>query len=190
MPGPNPAGRSLYPAGFTPFPGVLSLFGIGAGGVWPSTACPGGQTGPFHARRSVARGSLRDARGAFPVRYRDKHFPIAEKETRLDADRGSKFRADRQTGFVPENARQTAVMESSATGSSSVRRGRVEHRPKRHHRAYRAAATPRRHRAPSGRDRCRPHSSPDRTRFRGLRRAPAFCRRYDRVPSARQRFRR
>ena len=31
--------------------------------------------------------------------------------------------------------------------------------------------------------------APDRTRFPGLRRAPAFCRRHDRVPSARQRFR-
>ena len=42
-------------------------------------ACPGGQTGTSHARRSVAReGTARRARGP-PVRYRDKPEPMPKR---------------------------------------------------------------------------------------------------------------
>src|SRR5437773_8930946 len=55
----TPAGRSVFKTTLSATP-----------------ACPGGQTGTSHARRSVAReGTARRARGP-PVRYRDKPVPM------------------------------------------------------------------------------------------------------------------
>src|SRR5436189_3738405 len=57
----TPAGRSVFKTTLSATP-----------------ACPGGQTGTSHARRSVAReGTARRARGP-PVRYRDKPDPIPQ----------------------------------------------------------------------------------------------------------------
>src|ERR1700674_3708679 len=51
-------------------------------------ACPGGQTGTSHARRSVAReGTARPARVP-PIRYRDKPVPTPVRGSLLHADRG------------------------------------------------------------------------------------------------------
>ena len=59
------AERTMTPAGRSVFKTTLSA----------TPACPGGQTGTSHARRSVAReGTARRARGP-PVRYRDKPDP-------------------------------------------------------------------------------------------------------------------
>src|SRR5258708_6487807 len=59
------AERTMTPAGRSVFKTTLSS----------TPACPGGQTGTSHARRSVAReGTARRARGP-PVRYRDKPDP-------------------------------------------------------------------------------------------------------------------
>src|SRR5271169_4015884 len=59
------AERTMTPAGRSVFKTTLSA----------TPACPGGQTGTSHARRSIAReGTARRARGP-PVRYRDKPDP-------------------------------------------------------------------------------------------------------------------
>jgi hypothetical protein len=56
-------------------------------------ACPGGQTGTSHARRSVAReGTARRARDP-PVRYWDKPAPRAGEGSFLHADPGSRLLA-------------------------------------------------------------------------------------------------
>ena len=60
------AERTMTPAGRSVFKTTLSA----------TPACPGGQTGTSHARRSVAReGTARRARDP-PVRYRDKPAPM------------------------------------------------------------------------------------------------------------------